>query len=235
MPRWGVPDVALVWIAGFVGAVVGSIISSSAAGVRAGETIPAAYLFWVVLPAQTLSMLGAAVLVSRRKGRGSLRRDFGFEVRSRDLAWVLVGLGLQFAFAVVLTPFSELLHTRRAAQEVVSSIQRTHTAGVRAGVVMGAVLLAPPVEELVYRGLLLRSLLRRTSSGWAIGASAAIFGLAHALDTGLTLRAVPTLLGLTGLGVVLAVLAVRDRSLSRAILVHMGFNTTLLLLVFSTT
>jgi membrane protease YdiL (CAAX protease family) len=63
-------------------------------------------------------------------------------------------------------------------------------------------------------------LLRRTTDGWAIAGSAALFAAAHLTDPGAGF----VLPALFGLGLVLGYLAVKDRGLSRPILVHGGFN-----------
>ncbi len=45
--------------------------------------------------------------------------------------------------------------------------------------VLVAVVFAPLVEELFFRGLLLRSLQRRVGTGRAVALSSVLFGLAH--------------------------------------------------------
>jgi membrane protease YdiL (CAAX protease family) len=96
--------------------------------------------------------------------------------------------------------------------------------------VIGAVILAPVVEELLFRGVLLRALLRRVAPVTAVLASAVIFALVHYVGDPHTL---PFLPALTGLGVVLAVVALRSGDLSTSIFIHAGFNltTTILFLV----
>jgi uncharacterized protein len=91
------------------------------------------------------------------------------------------------------------------------------------GLAVFAVLLAPVVEELVFRGLLLRALLRRMDVTGAVVVSSLAFALVHVIgDPSLgSLAVVP---GLLGIGMVAAVLAVRSGSLSQPILLHVGFN-----------
>ncbi len=75
---------------------------------------------------------------------------------------------------------------------------------------------APIVEELFFRGLLLRSLLGRTPPPVAIVVSAVLFGLAH-------FEAVQ-FAGLAAFGVVLGVLAWRTGRLTPGIGAHAAFN-----------
>ncbi len=84
-------------------------------------------------------------------------------------------------------------------------------------------LIAPFCEELLFRGLLLRSLARRVPALWAIALSALAFAAAHPLfDPSLgSLAVVPALFAL---GAVSGVVALRTGELSRSILLHVGFN-----------
>ncbi len=86
------------------------------------------------------------------------------------------------------------------------------------GTIVGAVGLAPVVEELLFRGLLFLSIERSfRASRPAIVASGLIFGLIH-----LPLyAAVPAL---AAFGIVLAYVYARTRSLTLVILIHVAFN-----------
>jgi len=75
---------------------------------------------------------------------------------------------------------------------------------------------APIVEEIFYRGLLLRSLTRYLSPTIAVVVCGLVFGAAH-------LNLV-TLAGLAGFGIVLAFLANRYGRLGPGILAHSAFN-----------
>jgi len=75
---------------------------------------------------------------------------------------------------------------------------------------------APVVEELFFRGLVLRSLQRRFGDVWAVVGSAMLFGVAHFEPLQLP--------ALVGLGVVLGVMAVYNKRLGPSIFAHAGFN-----------
>ena len=77
----------------------------------------------------------------------------------------------------------------------------------------------PVAEELFYRGFLLEKLEKISSAPVAIGGTAILFGLAH-LTTG---NLYPALL--TGIaGAVLAVLVIKTKNLTAAIIAHILFN-----------
>ncbi len=116
---------------------------------------------------------------------------------------------------VPLTRFISDLSERLEAPARELADQATRGPGL---VILGVLVVvgAPIVEELFYRGLLLRSVERRFGSRVAIGASALVFASAH-----FELLQFPALLAL---GVVLGVLAVRYGRLGPAIFAHAGFN-----------
>lgn len=87
-----------------------------------------------------------------------------------------------------------------------------------AQLVVGAVLVAPLVEELFFRGVLLGALRRHLGRAWpAIGASGGLFGLMH-------LTQPQDVLPLATMGVVLGYVRVRWGALWPCVLAHMLFN-----------
>ena len=94
------------------------------------------------------------------------------------------------------------------------------------------VLLAPLTEELLFRGTLLRSLLRKVSPAVAVLISAVVFGLVHALgDPSVgTVIAMPAIILL---GIVSGWQAARTGNLSRSILLHVGFNALSVVFLFT--
>jgi membrane protease YdiL (CAAX protease family) len=201
-------------VASFVLAAVGYGLSGDKSGHAGALTIGLALLGqfggWIV----------ALVWVSRRKGRGSLRADFGLVVHPRDLWAIPAGIGLEIALALMVFPISDLVQNQR--QGVVNDLESAH--GLHLAVLaLFAGLIAPVCEELLFRGLLLRGLRRRFSPVVAVTLSALVFALAHpALDpTWGTFVIVPALFGM---GAVSGAIAVRRGDLSVSILLHIGFN-----------
>lgn len=169
--------------------------------------------------------------VSTRGGRAVLARDYGLRIR----AWPDIPLGLVIGVAsqyvlvpvleLALLPFVHNLESKLAhpARQLLSPMP------VRsAGFVVLSVLVcagSPLVEELFFRGLLLRGLLgrlgrlgQRAGPALSIFITGIVFGLVHfeALQ----------FLGLAGFGMVLAYVAYRTGRLGPTIIAHAAFNTT---------
>jgi len=184
--------------------------------------------------------------VSRKRGTGSLGHDFGLRFAGRDVSGFFTGIGWQFLIALALgllltvfgvddPPQQEVVDfTQGAIEEEISNAGAGIDEGDRAkavfrslpllGLMASIVLVAPFTEELLFRGLLLRSLLARLPQKLAIGLSALAFGLVHV--TNLDPLSLLITIGFLGvLGAVLAYRAVRDRRIGRAIFMHVGFNT----------
>jgi membrane protease YdiL (CAAX protease family) len=218
--RWGIPDALLCYMAGLFAAIVTTSVAAAVSGqtdtTGSNETA-------FVLAAAFVGQYGGTVLallwVSRRKGRGSLTEDFGLRIWPADW-WVLpAGALLEVGLALAIVPLSHI--GNGDTQEVVNELQNASGAKL-AVLAIGAGLLAPVVEELLFRGLLLRALLRRVPATPAVAISGVTFALLHLVDPSVgTVIALPAL---ATVGVVSGVLAVRTGDLSRSILLHMGFN-----------
>lgn len=219
--RWGLPDVALTWLAGLIGAVVLGALAVAALDVPEDDVADDIGVFLTTIVGQTAVVVGVLALVSRSKGRGSLRRDFGLTVRMRDAGWMAAGVGLQIALGLALYPLAQL-SDRDDSQTVVNLLEDASGPGL---VLFAAavVVLAPLAEELLFRGALLRALMRRLTPAWAVFVSALVFALVHPLgdpEVG-SVIVVPAILTL---GVVSGYLAARSGDLSRSIMLHAGFN-----------
>ena len=179
-------------------------------------------------------MVGAAVVASHRKGAGTLAEDFGFRGK-----WTDIGLGLVVALAVqllVLPAIAYLLRPLLGEPEVSGPVQDLldKSQGLAfAGLILSVAVGAPIVEELFFRGLLLRSLQRRVPDWAAVVVSAIAFGIAH--GSALPVDAVLlVMISLTVFGAILAVLAIRTGRLGPSIVTHAVFNLfTLLYLTFT--
>jgi uncharacterized protein len=222
--RWGLPDVLVAWIVALVGAVIVTIPF----GEDAADDVTALI---VGLLAQNGVIVAWLAFVSARKGLGSLRRDFGFTIRARDGLWLLAGVGLQIATSIATLPLVLVADLDEPGQEVVQSFSDA-TGIERLIFALAVVAVGPAVEELLFRGALLRSLARRTSVGWAVFGSSLIFAAVHPLlDPSVgTLAIMP---GLLAFALVAGQRAVATGSLSQPIMLHTGFNLlTVLFLAF---
>jgi uncharacterized protein len=215
--RWGLGDAVWVWFFGLaVGAVAGSILVA----IRGRDTglDPDGLDLAVGLIAQNGAILAGLVWVSRNKGLGTLRRDFGLVVRIADWPWLAAGVLIQ----VVSIGAIELLQSVAGdlpEQQAADTVKHSQGPEIVL-VVLGVALLAPVVEELLFRGLLLRSLLRKTGPVVSVAISAVVFASVHLLDPNTATLMAPLLL----LAVISAIRAVRTGDLSQSILLHIGFN-----------
>jgi uncharacterized protein len=215
--RWGLGDVVWVWFAGlFVGAIAGSI--ATAVRGRGSGLDPDGLDLAIALFAQNGAILIALFFVSRTKGLGTLRQDFGLVVRGRDWPWLAAGVLVQVGSIGIVQLLQEVaggIEEQQAADTV------KHAQGPELVlVVIGVALFAPLVEELLFRGLLLRASLRRTSAVLAVVISSVAFAVVHLLDPSTATLMTPLLL----LAAISGIRAVRTGDLSQSILLHVGFN-----------
>jgi membrane protease YdiL (CAAX protease family) len=213
---WGIGDFVWIYFAGIAASVVFAQIGvaitgddpNHIGGVTTALALAGQFGGWIV----------GLAWVSRRKGRGTLRADFGLVIRARDAGFLLVGVALEIGLGVLIQPLVNLVNEN---QSVVNDLEKAH--GLKlAALALVAGIVAPVCEELLFRGLLLRSLARRLEPAPAIAVCALVFALAHLLDPTLgTLAVVPALFAL---GAVSGVLALRTGDLSRSIFLHVGFN-----------
>lgn len=215
--RWGLGDVVWVWLAGLVVAAIAASVATELRGRDAGLD-PDGVDLVVGLLAQNVTIVGALIFVSRRKGRGTLREDFGLVVRPADWPWFAVGILLQVA-SFGLVAVLDALGGSLEPQQAVETLEQSQGPELVL-LVLGVALVAPVVEELLFRGLLLRSLARRLSTVAAVAVSAVTFAVVHLLDPSTLPFMAPLLL----VGTIAGIRSARTGDLSQAILVHGGFN-----------
>ena len=229
-PRWGLGDFLVGVFGGYALASLVAAIWYAVSGDDelnlAGQAVSQMGL-WT-------GMVGAAVVASHRKGAGTLAEDFGFKGRWSDIGvGVLVALAVQIlvlpAIAYLLRPLLGEPEVSGPVQDLLDRSQGLAFAGLILSVAVGA----PLVEELFFRGLLLRSLQRRVPDWAAVVVSAVAFGIAH--GSALPVDAVLlVMVSLTVFGAILAILAIRTGRLGPSIVTHAVFNLfTLLYLTFT--
>ena len=199
-------------------AVFLALTASTVVGLAVGPDLTDAELFRFVLPAQALTQIGVVAWLASQSRRR--RISLGFRFEAGDWVGLPLGVAFQYAASLALLPFVLwFLDGEAPTQEVVES-----AAGL-AGfdvvfVILGAGLLAPLAEELVFRGALLRALMVRGGTRFATWVSAGAFAALHLLDPNAWL-VVPVLFVL---GVVLARVTIGTGRLGKAIAIHVGFN-----------
>ncbi|HEY8217170.1 MAG TPA: CPBP family intramembrane glutamic endopeptidase [Acidimicrobiia bacterium] len=217
--RWGLPDALVAWVVGIVAAVIAAVPFIDPNGKIPDDREVVATL--VLLVVQNAAIVASILAISRSKGQGSLRRDFGLAFDPHDSVWVLAGVGLAVAAGILVLPITELAGLTDSSQDVVQTFE--HSAGVleKVGVAAGVVLVAPLAEELLFRGVLLRSLLRRVSPVAAVSTAALVFAVVHVLGDLGTGYYVPAFLLL---GLVSGWRAVVTGRIGQSVCLHAGFN-----------
>ncbi len=216
--RWGFGDFAWIYVAGIVGSGVFAAVAFAATG-DTGDHY-GAFTLAMLVAGQYGVWFAATILVSHLKGLGALRRDFGFTVRVNRLWALLAGIATTLALGVIVTPLVNLVHGEK--ENVVHDLAQSQGAK-RVVFLLTAAIVAPVIEELLFRGLLLRSLRRRFSPAVAIIGSSLLFSVAH-LVGGVTLGTVAVVPALFALGAISGIAAVWTGDLSVSIPLHMGFN-----------
>jgi membrane protease YdiL (CAAX protease family) len=220
-PTWGLGDAAAGVVAAQVLSVLVIGVVYAATGWSAPEDIPIWATGLLQIPLW-IGLAGAVWYAAQRKGHG-LSADFGFSSRVMDAP---VGLVVGIACQVLVLP---LLYWPVLRALGVSSDELSEPAERLAGRAEGTtgwlvlaamvVVAAPLVEELFYRGLLLRAMTKRGWSPWvAVLGSAALFAAMHFQPL--------QFIGLFAFGLVLGALAQLYGRLGPAIWAHVGFNGT---------
>lgn len=214
-------------VAQLVGAI-GAIAVFAAAGYTgedAFDTAPLAVLF-LAQSALWAGYLGWTWFTSRSKGNG-LVADFGLRWSPKDAAYgLLIGIGTQLVLVPVLyVPILLVWDDQDVSQVAQDLVDRASSPWDAIVLVVLVGVGAPIVEELFYRGLLLRSLDNRFGSTWALVISSVLFGAIH-----LQLLQFPAL---TLFGAIAAWLTLRSRRLGPAIWTHVGFNLTTVVVLLS--
>lgn len=163
-------------LGGFVVGIVAGILLALVGDVL---DLPEVLILILNLLGLWTGLLGACWLVSRRYGSGSIARDYGLTLRGADFSWgLLMSLAARVAGVIVLIPFLFGSEDLLGSNQGVFGEVRDSLPGFLVFAVI-AVIGAPLVEELFFRGLLQRSLTTAIGAAAAIAVQALLFGLAH--------------------------------------------------------
>lgn len=216
--RWGIPHAIAAYLTGLL---LGNVLYAFAGGDPAASTTTVTIHVASVI-GLWIGFIGGPIAATRWFGSRSLRDDFGLTMKGRD---VPVGLLAGALTQLVLVPIVSWPVEQLWSIDVDEPTRQLldHTIGSRLVLYLVIVVGAPIAEELFFRGLLLRSLARRFDDTAAIAVSALVFSLSHFKPAQIP--------GLFVVGTVFAVLTRRTGRLGPAIVAHMAFNATALLLV----
>jgi uncharacterized protein len=210
----------LGWLVALSIAVIGGLALVAVTGYA--HTKPDDYPLWLIAVAQVplwLAFIAVTVFVSREWGTGRFRNDYGFRFRSLDLVGLPIGVMLQVIFVPALYWALRPILNSTKLNDPAKAITDKGRSGI--GVVLLVVLLvlgAPIVEELFFRGMVLRSFQAAHHDSIALVASAVMFAAAHFQPLQFP--------GLVLFGLVVGFAAQRTGRLGLGIAIHMGFNAT---------
>jgi membrane protease YdiL (CAAX protease family) len=190
----------------------------------------------VILPYYNLATTAAfygvllAIVVffaSRRAGRAWARLGL-----RRSPLWVVIlmppaALGLQLLTGIISEVLSPLLGGMKNPQDC--NISQAFGAEPYLAVISIAVI-APVVEEIVFRGFIYGGLRPRLGVTLSVLLSAAVFALAHSLSVGGSILLLGPSLFLAG--VALALVYERSRSLVPGMVMHASFNLIAVVAIF---
>jgi CAAX protease family protein len=220
-PTWGLGDAVAGLAVGLVAGGLAGAIASGVTGKVDGLPVTIAGLvgLWV-------GLAGVPLLAARRKGSGSVVEDFGMRLEPRSDIGLGIAVGLAgqfFVVRVIVDLFQSFAHDVDVAQQTKNVTGNPHGLGL---VILAPFLVlgAPVVEELFFRGLVLRSLARRGGPVLAVLGSSVLFGLVH-FQTGMGAASDAALMCAIGaFGMLLAFFAVRTGRLGPGLIAHATFN-----------
>lgn len=227
---WSLRDPIFIYLAALVTSLAGLVLAhfsgfvdlvefADVDGTSSDDQLPR--IIMVAALAQYVAMYAGLKLLSNRKGTGNFQNDYHLHVSSNDWPFILYGAGMLFISAIALSGLFSWLGVEAPTQDVVVAAESSDSFGEIAVIVLVIAVLAPILEEMLFRGVLLDVLKSRMALNPAIWITGITFGLVHLTDPS-SLLLVPAL---AGLGVILGFARERSGgSLSRPILMHMGFN-----------
>jgi membrane protease YdiL (CAAX protease family) len=214
---------ALTWFVTLFAGYAITLVAFAAGGIAnlSSEELPA-WASVVSVSALWIPQIVGLRYVSKKFGAGSWREDFGLRFRPTDLAGVPIGILsqlvlLELVYWPLRTAFPDSFD-RQLVEEPARNLFDRAAGGWKVALIVVVCLGAPIVEELLYRGLIFRSIEGRITAGLAVAASALWFAAAHVQAVQLP--------GLFVFGVVLAWCAHRTGRLGMSMFAHAAFNAT---------
>lgn len=162
-------------------------------------------------------------LAIRHWGTGAYRADVGFSTRRTDFGWGPVTWLCCLATQVAMVMVIILTHVPFTGN-VQSVSDADGTNGYVIPMVIVAVVVAPFVEEILFRGLVLRGLLSVMHPAFAVALQAVLFGAAH-FDPGRGVGNVGLIMVLSAVGATLGGAAYLFRRLAPSIVAHAIINS----------
>ena len=232
-------------VVGFLVGQLGALILGLIAGAIAGKTsaqmqaiatasVPPEWYVVSTLLGLWVGFFGAPWLASRTQGTRNFVRDLGVRFRLIDLVGIAIGIGGQILVALMYAPFQHDIHDFNGPSQKLTGA--AHGGGFVV-IAIATVAFAPAMEELFFRGLLLKALVRLMTPFRAAGGARAagvvlaviidglLFGLAHGEWIQLA--------GLAVFGTILAAVSYRTGRLGMNMVAHATFNLVAIVAIAS--
>jgi membrane protease YdiL (CAAX protease family) len=219
--RWGLLDA----VGGIAAAFIGSALVATLVGAPKNPSLVQQFVENIPL---WLALGIVPIWATRTKGRGP-EEDLGLAIAPVDvLLGGLTGAALQFLLVpAVYFPLRDVISRHDVEKQSQDLADKTHGAGWLLLIVM-VVVIAPVVEELFYRGLVMRALERdlkerhvRWASGLAVVITAVVFAAMHFEPA--------AMLGLAVFAAVVGGLVMWTGRLGTSMCAHVAFNACALL------
>jgi len=218
-----------------VGAVVVLLVSLIASRILVEHLVQYDWPIVVYVAISVVLGYGPSVwwcwFATARWGTGDRRADLGLRASWSDLGWgPVIWLAALIGEVAVASVVLGLRIPVTSNTEGIGELRLDRTYVI--SILITAVVAAPVIEELVFRGLILPGLMSRMPWVWAVIAQGALFGVAH-VDPARGVGNVGLTIILSGVGVVFGGAAYLLRRIPPTMLAHALFNGFVLTIVLT--
>ncbi len=236
----------MLWIlfaaAGFLAGQIGAGIFAYVGAALEGKTadlstiatasVPPEWYVVSTLLGLWIGFIGAPWMASFFQGTRHFFRDLGIRMKWIDLIGIPIGLVGQFVVVLMYAPFQHDIHDFNGPTNRLTGA--SHGGGFLV-IALATIIFAPAMEELFFRGLLLKGLVRAFAPNGAAGrvraATVVLAVIVDGLLFGLAHGELVQLAGLAFFGIVLAALSYRTGRLGMNFLAHATFNGVAILAI----
>jgi len=226
--RIDVPVAALAWVGAFIVGQLASVVVIGASGADTVDEIPIPTLF-LALSMSWAAYVAALWWASQRSGTGDFVDDYRVRFRPLDLVGAPIGVLTQLVVVpLVYLPLSRLWPSTFSEDELANNAERLIDRAGGAATILLVLMVcigAPIVEELVYRGLLQGSFAGRVNGFVAVLIASVWFAVIHFRPVEYP--------GLFTFAVVAGVCFLVTGRIGTAVVTHVAFNVTGLLLAYA--
>lgn len=217
-------------IAGVLAAMLGFGLSVAHRGDIGSVFSQPQFMSLLIVPTLVIDAAIMSWLIHRQwPQRWSQAQPPGLGFAAPEAIWYVVAAVLGLIVPLIGGALTQLLAQGHQVTQDVRQMGAGSGVDMRIVLTLTVISVGPLIEELLFRGVLLSALLRRMRVGWAIAATALLFGLVHLPDFGWAWYGVPDL---ALLGAALAWLRLRSDSLWPAVLAHACNNLLSMLVLF---